>query len=197
VLPDPTPPDATRLTDKHVWDEARRPTGPPPDPDRSYRPHEAEAPRHLVEIHDHFRSELAAIRDVVEQVHAGELDPGDARSHVNAMTLRQNRWNVGAYCASYCRALTMHHTVEDRGVFPNLRRADPRLGPVLDRLELEHHAIHEVLEGVDRALVALIAEPDSVQQLRDAVDLLSDVLRSHLSYEERELIEPLARIGLY
>jgi hypothetical protein len=27
------------------------------------------------------------------------------------------------------------------------------------------------------------------------VDLLSDTLLSHLSYEERELVEPLARFG--
>jgi hypothetical protein len=31
--------------------------------------------------------------------------------------------------------------------------------------------------------------------LRDAVDLLTDTLLSHLSYEERELVEPLARLG--
>ena len=31
---------------------------------------------------------------------------------------------------------------------------------------------------------------------RAAVDLLDDVLLSHLSYEERELIEPLARLGV-
>ncbi len=34
-------------------------------------------------------------------------------------------------------------------------------------------------------------------KLRGAVDLLTDTMRSHLSYEERELIEPLARLGYY
>jgi hypothetical protein len=29
------------------------------------------------------------------------------------------------------------------------------------------------------------------------VDLLTDTLLSHLSYEERELVEPLARLGLW
>ena len=33
--------------------------------------------------------------------------------------------------------------------------------------------------------------------LRAAVDLLTDALHSHLSYEERELVEPLARLGFY
>lgn len=31
--------------------------------------------------------------------------------------------------------------------------------------------------------------------LRAAVDLLSDALQSHLAYEERELVEPLSRLG--
>jgi hypothetical protein len=30
-----------------------------------------------------------------------------------------------------------------------------------------------------------------------ALDLLSDTLLSHLAYEERELVEPLARLGFY
>jgi hypothetical protein len=33
-------------------------------------------------------------------------------------------------------------------------------------------------------------------RLREAVDLLSDVLLSHLSYEERELVEPRSRLGI-
>jgi hypothetical protein len=32
-------------------------------------------------------------------------------------------------------------------------------------------------------------------ELRTAVDLLTDTLLSHLSYEEGELVEPLGRLG--
>jgi hypothetical protein len=32
----------------------------------------------------------------------------------------------------------------------------------LDRLEQEPHAIHDVLEGVDRALVAFVSGPDGM-----------------------------------
>ena len=81
------------------------------------------------------------------------------------------------------------------GTFPGLRRADPRLEPVIDRLEQEHHVIHDVLDGVDRALVAFVAAPDGMPELRAAVDALSDSLISHLAYEERQLIEPRARFG--
>jgi hypothetical protein len=54
-----------------------------------------------------------------------------------------------------------------------------------------------VLEQVDRALVEFVSGPDGDKQLRAAADLLTDTLLSHLAYEERELVEPLARLGFY
>jgi alkanesulfonate monooxygenase SsuD/methylene tetrahydromethanopterin reductase-like flavin-dependent oxidoreductase (luciferase family) len=191
----PTPDDGTRLAREQPWDETTRPTGPAPDRDRTYTAHEQAAGQHLVDVHDALRSELAQLRDLVEQVAGGHVGVGEARSHIATMTLRQNNWTLGVYCASYCRIVTGHHGLEDRSVFPHLRASDPRLAPVIDRLESEHHVIAEVLERVDRALVALVSQPDGQSQLRAAVDLLTDTLLSHLSYEERELVEPLARLG--
>ncbi|MFI5497395.1 LLM class flavin-dependent oxidoreductase [Actinoplanes sp. NPDC051859] len=192
----PTPDDGRRLSGRRVWDESTRPTGPTPDPDRTYTAHETATGQHLVDVHDQLRAELGKVRDLVEQVAAGAMDVGTARSHINTMTLRQNNWTLGTYCESYCRIVTMHHTLEDQAMFPHLRRADPRLAPVIDRLEQEHHAIHDVLEGVDQALVAFVTRPDGIAGVRAAVDLLSDTLLSHLAYEERELVEPLARLGM-
>ncbi|MEV7965676.1 LLM class flavin-dependent oxidoreductase [Sphaerisporangium sp. NPDC088356] len=191
----PTPDDGTRLSDVRVWDETTRPTGPAPDPNRRYTAHEQAAGGHLIEVHDHLRQELHTVRRLVEQVAAGTMDPGTARSQINEMTMRQNNWTLGVYCQQYCRVVTTHHTLEDISVFPHLRHAMPELAPVVDRLEQEHHVIHDVLEGVDQALVALVTEPDGLKSLRAAVDLLTDSLLSHLSYEERELVEPLARLG--
>lgn len=191
----PTPDDGTRFSDERVWDEATRPVGPPSDPERGYSPHERAVGQQLVDIHDHLRGELDRLRGLVAEVLAGSMDPGTARSHLNAMTMRQNNWTLGAYCASYCRIVTMHHTIEDRQMFPSLRRFDPRLEPVIDRLQAEHLVIHDVLERVDLTLVALVTAPDGARALQAAMDLLSDTLRSHLSYEERELVEPLARLG--
>jgi hypothetical protein len=65
------------------------------------------------------------------------------------------------------------------------------------RTAAEHHVIADVLDQVDRGLVALVTEQDGTAALRAAVDLLTDTMESHLSYEERELIEPLARLGFY
>ncbi|SHN45078.1 LLM class flavin-dependent oxidoreductase [Cryptosporangium aurantiacum] len=192
----PTPDDGVRLSDVRLWDETTRPTGPAPDADRAYTPAERASGQHLIDVHDHLRSELTTVRDLVEQVADGLTDPGAARSAINAMTMRQNNWTLGTYCESYCRVVTTHHTLEDQALFPRLRRADAGLVPVVNRLVEEHLVIHEVLERVDRALVALVTDEKAIDDVRAAVDLLSDTLLSHLSYEERELVEPLARFGI-
>ncbi|MGG5260776.1 LLM class flavin-dependent oxidoreductase [Phycicoccus avicenniae] len=197
----PTPDDGTRLTGALPWDEASRPrypVGPGAEEQAGYSDAQLAGPRHLVDVHDHLRSELAQVRDVVDQVARGMLAVGDARSAVNAMTMRQNQWTLGAYCESYCRIVTGHHTLEDQAVFPHLRWTDPDAAPVIARLEEEHEVIHDVLDDVDRALVALVSEePGALERLRHVVDLLTDALLSHLAYEERELLHPLARHGFH
>lgn len=191
----PTPDDGTRLSDERPWNEADRPVGPAPDEGRTYTPHERASGQHLVDVHDHLRAELQRLRELVDQVAAGAIDAGTARSHINTMTMRQNNWTLGTFCESYCRVVTTHHTIEDQSMFPHLRRRDSRLEPVIERLEEEHLVIHDVLERVDRALVSLVAGEKTIDDVRSVVDLLTDTLLSHLAYEERELVEPLARLG--
>ncbi|MBA2956673.1 LLM class flavin-dependent oxidoreductase [Nocardioides sp. CGMCC 1.13656] len=155
--------------------------------------------RHLVDVHDHLRAELAQVFDVIGQVEAGSLDAGRARGVINEMTMRQNDWTMGAYCQSYCRLVATHHTIESSSMFPHLRASDPSLAPVLDRLDEEHHTIHGLLEEVDRALVAVVAGSDSdgLPGLRAAVDRLAEALTGHLSYEEEQLVGPLDRYGFF
>jgi Luciferase-like monooxygenase/Hemerythrin HHE cation binding domain len=189
---DPTPDDGVRRSDTIVWDESTRPTRPESSGDARYTDRGRAQAQQLVAVHDHLRIELSQVRDLVEQVRAGAIDADKARSVINDMTLRQNNWTLGAYCASYCRLVTQHHTIEDRALFPYLRARDAELAPVLDRLTGEHKIIHQVLEGLDRALVANLTEPDNLAALSEALDQLSDALLSHLAYEERELLEPIA-----
>lgn len=65
------------------------------------------------------------------------------------------------------------------------------------RLAEEHLVIHDAIEAVDGALVETMQNPGEVERLQAALDLLTDALLSHLSYEEHELVEPLARLGFY
>jgi iron-sulfur cluster repair protein YtfE (RIC family) len=194
---EPTPDDGTRLSSTRVWDEAARPRWATPPAAAAYTRSGRATSRHLIQIHDMLRSELASLRDLIAQVRDGLVSVGEARSQINEMTMRQNNWTMGAYCQSYCRVVTHHHFAEDAMVFPHLRARETDLGPVLDRLSEEHVVIHEVLDSVDRALVAYIAQPEALTELQEAVDLLTDTLLSHLAYEESQLLEPLARYGFY
>jgi hypothetical protein len=40
-------------------------------------------------------------------------------------------------------------------------------------------------------------EPEDYEPIQTAIDFLTDALLSHLSYEEYEIVEPLARLGFY
>lgn len=193
----PTVDTGERLSGEQPWDESSRPVAPAPPPGAVYSRHGRAIGAHLIEVHDHLRSELDQVRDLIAQVRAGTLDAGAARSVINEMTMRQNDWTLGAYCAAYCRVVTAHHTLEDEGIFPHLRSAETGLAPVIDRLTDEHKVIHDVLNELDQALVQLLHHPEDFSGLQHAADMLTDTMLSHLAYEEAQLIEPLARHGFY
>ncbi len=179
------------------WDESARPTGPAPPAGYVYSRRGKLIGQHLVEVHDHLRAELTQLRELLRQVRQGSIELSHAREVINAMTMRQNNWTLGAYCASYCSIVTAHHGMEDQAIFPHLRGSDPGLAPVIDRLQAEHVVIHEVMQDVDRVLVNLVASPGDFGEVEEAVDALADTLLSHLAYEEREIMEPLSRFGFY
>jgi alkanesulfonate monooxygenase SsuD/methylene tetrahydromethanopterin reductase-like flavin-dependent oxidoreductase (luciferase family) len=195
--PTPTPDPSTRRSSRQVWDESSRPAAPAAPADYVYGPNAEVIGNHLTEAHGILRRELEKILGALEQVKTGAMPAGRARSALSEMTMRQNNWDLGAYCASYCTMLTGHHGTEDESIFPHLRGSDAGLAPVIDRLEQEHVIIHEVIEGIDRALVNLVRKEDDFTELQDAMDILSDSLLSHLAYEEQQLSEPLARYGFH
>lgn len=192
----PTPDDGTRVSDVAPWDEATRPHRSPSGPEVAYSDTGRQVGQHLVDVHDMLRRELSELREIVAQVRDGALDAGDARSALNEMAMRQNDWTLGALCSRYCHAVARHHGLEDDAIFPHLASSDERLQLVIGRLTEEHLVIHDAIEEVDRALVGHINHHD-FERLQSAIDLLTDALLSHLSYEEHELVEPLARLGFY
>jgi hypothetical protein len=193
----PTPDDGKRLRAQAPWDESARPRRRPSGPEVTYTDEGRQVGRHLIDVHDMLRKELAELREIVTQVRDGALAAGDARSALNEMAMRQNDWTMAAFCSRYCNAVARHHGLEDSAVFPHLEKADADLAPVIGRLAEEHLVIHDAIEAVDAALVHYISNPGDFDRLQDALDLLTDALLSHLSYEEHELVEPLARHGFY
>jgi hypothetical protein len=193
----PTPDDGTRLSASAAWDEATRPQRAPSGADVVYSRRGRLVGKHLIDVHDTLRSELAQLRDLLGQVRDGALSAAAARSELNEMALRQNDWTLGAFCSRYCAAVAQHHGLEDDAIFPHLARSDPRLRPVIDRLADEHLVIHDAIQGVDRSLVEHINRPEDYEPIQSAIDFLTDALLSHLSYEEHQIVEPLARLGFY
>jgi alkanesulfonate monooxygenase SsuD/methylene tetrahydromethanopterin reductase-like flavin-dependent oxidoreductase (luciferase family) len=193
----PTPDDGTRVSDTEPWDESTRPQRPRSGPDVAYSARGKLVGQHLIDVHDVLRRELGELRDILRQVRDGALGAGEARSALNEMALRQNDWTLGAFCSRYCGAVAQHHGLEDEAVFPHLARSDARLQPVIERLADEHLVIHDAIQAVDAALVRHIGAPEDYEPIQRALDFLTDALLSHLSYEEVELVEPLARLGFY
>lgn len=176
------------------------------DPDQPATPAGAIGQRTLVQVHQHLRAELDELREAITSVVEGRSDPAAARSLINRMTMRQNFWSLGAFCAAYCRVLTIHHTIEDEHLFSTLRDRDRdrRLAPVLDRLSHEHEVIAAVLDQVDAALAGLVAGDDSptdsptdrLDRVSAQIERLSDALLSHLDYEEDQLLGPIGRLSI-
>jgi len=83
----------------------------------------------LLAIHQQLRQELARLQDVIVGVREGRSTASEAR-YLNTMTMRQNYWRLGAFCAAYCRVVSVHHAIEDQQLFRDLEDADASLGVV-------------------------------------------------------------------
>ena len=193
----PTHNDGARLSARVPWDESARPHRQPSGPEVTYTERGRLAGKHLIDVHDVLRKELRELRDILVQVRGGAMSAGSARSALNEMALRQNDWALGAFCARYCGVVAQHHGIEDTGIFPFLAASEEGLSPVIKRLTDEHLVIHDAIQAVDAALVKHINDPADFRSIQAALDFLTDSLLSHLSYEEQELVEPLARVGMY
>ncbi len=85
-----TPDHGVRRSRDLPWDESTRPAYAVPQSDRDYTAHQQAVAQHLVDVHDHLRAELTQLLQVIDQVAAGAVDVGHARSLINTMTMRQN-----------------------------------------------------------------------------------------------------------
>lgn len=176
-----------------TWDEAARPMGAG-FPEAT--PAEISRGDHLRQVHDMYRRGLAQVADVLDQVKSGQLSVGEARGAVHALGVRVTFEQLGSFCGQLCQSVTAHHSIEDAHLYPALRAADPGLDPVLDRLDLEHRVIHDVLERFDRVLVAMArgdAGPGSAAGAEGLPDVhahfehLRGLLESHFRYEENQI----------
>ena len=150
---------------------------------------------HLRMIHDHFRQQFAQLTYAVEELRDGGGDVGDVRESLHRLAPALTAQQVSGMCQQVCRFVTMHHTIEDRSMFPAVATLEA-YAPVATRLAQEHLVIHDHLERVDELALAVYVDPSRIAELVTAVSELRHDLESHFAYEETEMTEPLGLLGL-
>jgi hypothetical protein len=147
----------------------------------------------LAWVHGIIRDNLAAIADMVARIEGG--DPA-AQVHAQIQTFAAHSvvWTLRINCLRYCSLVHGHHHGEDSHFFPGLRRLNPDLCPVIDKLEADHVAISGYLDAVEAAAERLLTDEAARPALAEALGALGTHLLTHLAYEEAQLNPTLRRM---
>jgi hypothetical protein len=139
-------------------------------------------------VHDMIRRDLATVRGMAADVAAG-LPAQEVRSALRSLATNGPLWQLRINCLQYCRIVHSHHHAESILLFPELRRADPALNPVVDKLEADHVHVSGLLDDVEAAAADLggSESPAARRRLIQALDTLSADLLAHLQYEEEQI----------
>jgi Hemerythrin HHE cation binding domain len=150
--------------------------------------------RDLLWVHGLLRQDLATVERLAADVAAGAA-AGAVVAGVRALETAGPLWRLRASCLHYCRFVHGHHRLEDRALFPELRRVNPGLGPLVDRLQEDHRRVAGLLEGVEAAAAALELDdsPEMRSAVADALAALASHLLAHLELEEESVAETLRR----
>jgi hypothetical protein len=155
---------------------------------RPPNPHGEALVAELKWVHDMIRRDLSTVRRMAADVAAGL--PADEVGHaIRSLAANGPLWQLRINCLQYCRFVHSHHHAESVLLFPELRRADPALNPVVDKLESDHVHVSGLLDEVEAAAGDLSTEesPAARQRLTQALETLSADLLAHLKYEEDQI----------
>jgi hypothetical protein len=144
--------------------------------------------RELLTIHAMLRRDLSLVRRLADEVRFG-LSPEDIITQVRELETNSPFWRLKFGCMHYCRFVHHHHTIEDAAVFPMVRKYDPSLNSVVDRLEEDHLVVHHITERIVAAADRMAADPSDEHRYEVAQGLLAleEHLLSHLAFEEQSL----------
>ena len=143
-------------------------------------------------VHDMIRQDLATVRRMADEVAAG-LPAADVRAGLESLATSGPLWQLKINCLQYCRFVHTHHHVESIMLFPQLRRSNPALNPVVDKLEADHASVSDLLDEVEAAAQALRDQEDPAlrDRLVTALRNLGTDLLAHLQYEEENISDTL------
>ncbi len=148
----------------------------------------------LLWVHGLLRQDLATVERLAVEVAAGS-PAAEVVAGVRALETAGPLWRLRASCLHYCRFVHHHHRLEDRALFPELRRVNPALGPVVDRLQDDHRRVAGLLESVEAAAGALDGAdtPAARTAVTEALEALAAHLLAHLELEEESIAGTLRR----
>lgn len=139
-------------------------------------------------VHGLIRRDLRTVRGLAADLDNG-LSGDEAVTALQSLEVSGPLWHLKINCLQYCRFVHSHHHAESVLLFPRLRRTNPGLGPVVDKLEADHATVSDLLDDVSAAAADLAGqeEPATRKRLIDALADLSTVLLAHLDYEEEHI----------
>jgi hypothetical protein len=143
-------------------------------------------------VHDMIRRDLRTVRQMAADVAAG-LPAEEIQAGITSLAASGPLWQLKINCLQYCRFVHSHHHAESVLLFPGLRRVNPALDPVVDKLAADHLAISDLLDEVGAAASELGRQEDQAvrQRLTRALQDLSTDLLAHLEYEEENISDTL------
>ena len=155
-------------------------------PTQLFLPGQAAAPDGPVDMQMMYVMHHAFRRDLEVFGVAVAATPVTDRAAWRALAARWNR---------FARVLHHHHTGEDAGLWPLVRRRAPDLGSQLDMMEAEHASVAGAIVSTRTAArqYAATSDPSVARRLREALVDLSGVLLPHLDHEETEVMPRVMR----
>ncbi|MHA6298338.1 hemerythrin domain-containing protein [Devosia sp. CAU 1758] len=148
---------------------------------------------HLKQIHNHLRDNMVVLGRLIERAAQGKASADEVKTETADLVMVSNYRRFGTLCGQYCQFVHGHHSIEDYAVFPGIAAQGPAFKAIVDRLQAEHVVVHQLLEKLIDALIALADAPGR-SNFEDAVTVfraLEKVLLSHLHYEEESIGDAL------
>jgi hypothetical protein len=149
----------------------------------------------LLTVHAHIRRDLDTVQRLAADVRDG-LAPERMREQLRELKRGGMLWQLQVGCLRYCSFVHLHHRLEDRELFGELRAVNPAIAPVVQRLEADHRRVADDLVAVEAAAVALEQDDGSAarQAVVDTLGTLERNLLEHLDFEELSIATTIRRL---
>ena len=147
-------------------------------------------------VHGIISRNLATIAALVADINGG-APAAQIRAQITELAATSAIWTLRVNCLRYCGLVHSHHHGEDTMLFPGLRRVNPTICPVIDKLEADHVVIAGSLDAVEAAAERILTDESARVELAGSLDDLSAHVIVHLDYEEANLNPTLRRLSAW